>query len=353
MRTVSRRICGLMALAVLLSGTGAQARVIVVTTTIQAAVDAASPGDIVSVRPGTYRENVLVAKPGITIEGSREAVLDGTGLAGDTGILVGPVPSVTGIEGFAISGLTIQNYRQNGIQLQRVENFSIRGGKYTNNGQYGIYPVLSSQGHVDLNEVSGSNDTGIYIGQSSDVAMTQNIATNNTIGLEVENSSHVQVQGNAATGNSTGILVNVLPGLVVTATTDVLVAGNILNRNNRPNPATDPSDILFYLPNGVGFLSVGGDQVTVANNIALQNNTVGLAVTQLPPSFAGLDPRVDPFPDFIQVRGNVALGNGSNPSPKFPSPVGADLAWDGSGNNDCWSGNIFKTSLPPVLPPCR
>jgi hypothetical protein len=45
MGTVSRRICGLMALAVLLSGVAIQAKVIVVTTTIQAAVNAASPGD--------------------------------------------------------------------------------------------------------------------------------------------------------------------------------------------------------------------------------------------------------------------------------------------------------------------
>jgi parallel beta-helix repeat protein len=197
-----RKMCCFVVLGLLVSAAGAQARVIVVNTTIQAAVDAANSGDIVSVPPGTYRENVLVAKPGITIQGSRAAVLDGTGLAGDTGILVGPAPSVTGIEGFAISGLTIQNYSQNGIQLRRVQNFSIRGGKYTNNGQYGIYPVFSSHGRVEQNEVSGSNDTGIYIGQSSDVVMTQNLATNNTIGLEVENSPTSRCKGTPPSGTA-------------------------------------------------------------------------------------------------------------------------------------------------------
>jgi parallel beta-helix repeat protein len=342
-----------MPLAVLLSSVAIQAKVISVTTTIQAAVDAASPGDVVSVPPGTYRENVLVTKSGISIEGSREAVLDGAGLAGNTGILVQPAAPSTGIEGFAISGLTIQNYSQNGILLAQVEDFSIKGGKYTNNGQYGIFPVLSSRGRVESNEVSGSNDTGLYIGQSSDVTMTNNIATNNTIGLEVENSSHVTVQGNSAFGNSTGILVDVLPGLAVTATSDVVVAGNVLGRNNRPNPSTNPYDILSYLPSGIGLLNVGGDQVVVSNNLVLENNTVGIALIRLPTEFASLDPRVQPLPDFYQVRGNLALGNGRNPAANPLTPVGADLAWDGTGTNDCWSNNIFRTSLPSPLPPCR
>lgn len=261
---------------------------------------------------------------------------NGAGLAGNTGILVQPAPPSTGIEGFAISGLTIQNYSQNGIQLAQVENFSIKRGKYTNNGQYGIFPLLSSRGRVESNEVSGSNDTGLYIGQSSDVTMADNIATNNTIGLEVENSSHLTVQGNSAFGNSTGILVDVLPGLEVAATSDVVVAGNVLGRNNRPNPSTDPYDILSYLPSGIGLLNVGGDQVVVSNNLVLENNTVGIAVIQLPIEFAMLDSRVQPLPDFYQVRGNLALGNGSNPAPNLLTPVGADLAWDGSGTNDCW-----------------
>ena len=36
--------------------------------TIQAGVDAASPGDTVSVSPGTYNENVTVSKNGLTLD---------------------------------------------------------------------------------------------------------------------------------------------------------------------------------------------------------------------------------------------------------------------------------------------
>ena len=231
-----------------------------------------------------------------------------------------------------------------------MENFSVRGGKYTNNGQYGIFPVLSSQGRVELNEVSGSNDTGLYTGQSSDVTMTNNIATNNSIGLEVENSTHVTVQGNSASGNTTGILVDVLPGLVVAATSHAVVAGNILYRNNRPNPDTDPSDLLSHLPSGIGILNVGGDQVVVSNNLVLENNTVGIAVIQLPTAFASLDPRVEPFPDFNQVRGNVALGNG-RVRPRIHCPW-LEPTWLGTARGKTIAGRA--TSLErPYRPLCR
>jgi nitrous oxidase accessory protein NosD len=52
---------------------------ILVTTTIQAAVDAAQPGDTILVPPGTYRESVLVTKSHLTITGSPAAVIDAPG----------------------------------------------------------------------------------------------------------------------------------------------------------------------------------------------------------------------------------------------------------------------------------
>src|SRR5437762_9970576 len=54
----------------------AQPATIAVKTTIQAAVDAAKPGDTIVVPPGIYRENVTVSKDNLTIVGSVAAVLD-------------------------------------------------------------------------------------------------------------------------------------------------------------------------------------------------------------------------------------------------------------------------------------
>ncbi|MBO0915661.1 hypothetical protein J1C73_15550, partial [Streptomyces laculatispora] len=51
---------------------------------IQAAVDSAKPGDTIVVRPGTYRESVLISTPGLTLRGSgdRTVIVPGTSRAG-------------------------------------------------------------------------------------------------------------------------------------------------------------------------------------------------------------------------------------------------------------------------------
>jgi nitrous oxidase accessory protein NosD len=144
----------------------ANANVLTVTTTIQAAVDAAHPGGTVRVPAGIYHENILVNKNGITIEGLIGAILDGKGSSGDTGITVAPAGSSAVINGFWLHGMQIRNYSQNGVLLEHVQGFQLSGGVYTNNNQYGLFPVLSSQGTVELNRVSGSNDTGIYVARA-------------------------------------------------------------------------------------------------------------------------------------------------------------------------------------------
>src|SRR5256885_17115314 len=59
------------------------------TTSIQNAIEAAAPGDTVSVAPGTYTgPTVRVTKSDLTISGSVAATIDATG--NDFGITVGP-----------------------------------------------------------------------------------------------------------------------------------------------------------------------------------------------------------------------------------------------------------------------
>src|SRR6266498_4788542 len=183
----------------------AQANIVVVTTTIQAAVNAAQPGDVVRVPPGIYRKNVLVEKDNITIKGQSGAVLDGTGLPGNSGITVRSSSSSARINGFKLTGLQIQNYSRNGVILIRVDNYQIEDGKYINNEEYGIFPIRSSHGLIRANQVSGSNDTGIYIGQSQDAVIKNNYVSDCTVGIEVEVSSTITVKHNIATENSVGM----------------------------------------------------------------------------------------------------------------------------------------------------
>ena len=346
------RFSGLIGLLLAAVVSPAGARPIVVSTTIQAAVDASHPGDMVKVPAGTYRENVLVTKNGITIDGSPGAVLDGAGLTGETGIHAAPLSPTAVIRGFRLRGMKIQNYTGNGVLIENGRDFAVTDGTYVGNGEYGIFALHSADGRIDGNAVSGSNDTAIYIGQSHDITVKDNVAQESTVGIEVENSIHITVSSNRCVGNSAGILVDVLPGLDETVTRDVTVRNNQLLDNNRPNPVTDPFDILSRLPSGVGLLNVGGDGLTVAGNIATGNNSAGILIAQLPPDAAALDPRIDPFPDHNEIRNNVTLENGGNPDPKIAPLPGADLVWDFSGSANCWSNNVFQTAFPDPLPHC-
>jgi len=331
----------------------AQANIVVVTTTIQAAVDAANPGDTVRVPPGIYHENVLVAKDNITIKGQSGAVLDGTGLPGNSGITVRSSSPSARINGFKLTGLQIQNYSRNGVILIRVDNYQIEDGKYINNEEYGIFPIRSSHGLIRSNQVSGSDDTGIYIGQSQNVIIKDNYVHDCTVGIEAELSSNITVQNNQAVDNSIGMTAEVLPGLSVTVTTGIQIIDNTFDNNNRVNPVTDPEDILSQLPSGSGLLIFGADYVLAKDNRVVGNNSVGIAVVQLSPDLAALDPRIDPFPDHNEIIDNVVIGNGSNPDPKLAPFPPSDLIWDFSGTSNCWSDNVYQTSFPTLLPNCQ
>lgn len=329
-----------------------QSATIVVSGSIQAAVNAAKSGDRIVIPAGVYHENVVISKDNLIIVGAPDATLDGKGVNGGTGITVSATTSAGRIHGFSISGMTIKNYKADGILLSGVDRFTITNGTYINNKDYGIFPVHSSQGVISFNYVSGSNDTGIYVGQSSKIQVLSNYTTLNTSGFEVENSSNVSVMRNIAFGNTVGIAVFVLPGLDPPATTTVTVSDNLLSNNNRANPVTDPNEPLSLAPSGVGLLIVAADKVTATRNSIIQNRTVGIAMVRLPESLSGLDPRVNPFEDQNRIVKNVSIQNGLNPDPKYPQYPPVDILWDAEGSGNCWSGNSFTSQFPPSVPGC-
>jgi parallel beta-helix repeat protein len=333
----------------------AEPPVVVVSSTIQAAIDSAAPGDTVFVPSGVYRETVRVDKNNIAIYASPGAILDGTGIAGRvSGITVSAQGDGARIDGFTLIGMQIQNFTRNGVQLIRVDNFQISGGRYIDNETYGVYPIFSSRGLVDRNDVSGSNDAGIYVGQSSDIVIAKNHTRDNTAGIEITNCARIAAIENTLIDNSMGFLIGVLPGRTVsTATSSVQVIDNSVMRNNRQNPVTDPADVLSLLPSGLGILNVGGDSVIIRNNTVTLNNSAGIAVIRLPPELASLDSRVDPFPDEGVIRDNVLALNGTRPDARLGSRPPVDLLWDTMGAGTCWSGNFRGSQFPSLLPPCE
>lgn len=311
---------------------------------IQEAINAAQPGDRITLQPGLYRQAVIIDKPRIKLAGIQndpgsEVVLQNPG-----GIENGITVTDEG-DGVEISGMTVRDFQANGVLLVGVDVFLLSNITAENDGEYGLFPVRSSNGVITNCVANGHEDTGIYVGLSSNVTVQNSSAARNVNGIEIENSSRIQVTGNETFDNTSGILVVLLPGFSIKAASDIAVTNNSVHDNNRPNLAQDGFE--QAVPSGSGILIVGADQTTVLNNVVTGNNFVGIGVgnTGLMAEPAGVPfDDIEPFPDGVRVLNNDVRGNGgSQPIPTLPP--GVDLLWDGTGSNNCWSGNSFQTSV--------
>jgi parallel beta-helix repeat protein len=368
MRFVNHHRSALLAIAVMAFATlgmGPCSSVHVVRNgeSIQDAVDAANPGDTIIVRAGTYTAPqgadavVTVMKNDITLIGNPKAVIDAAGVrygirAGsrDGGCLLG------NLRNFNLEGFTIKNADNSGVLVANADGYSMRGGTYIDNAEYGPYPVCSTNGYVGYNYAVGHNDAAVYIGQSVGGVVEFNQVEDSTIGIEVENSSDIIVRKNQTRGNTAGIFVVVLPGLFLPYSANVLVEDNIVMDNNRPNLIPPPSN-LSLLPVGTGILNLGGDNLVIRRNVVERNDSFGIASSGDP--FFVLDPRIEPFVDGLEVRDNVVFDNGNNPDPDRALTPGADIVYsadvvfpasiplptipDPDPFDNCFDGNVYTT----------
>lgn len=295
---------------------------------IQAAVDAASPGDLVLVGPGVYREAVSVTTPGLTLRGTdRNAVILDGELTRENGVVVTA-------DGVAIENMTARNYTVNGFFWTGVVGY--RGSYLTaiDDWVYGIYAFDSVDGLFEHSYASGSWDAGFYIGQCDpcNAVITDVVAEFNGLGYSGTNSSgNIYIVNSEWRHNIAGIVPNSLDSELLPPVNDVVVAGNYIHHNGEVGRA--PSRTAEWSAYGNGVVLAGARDSVVRNNLMVNNRTSGVEVV------TNIDASLWPSGG-NEVRDNVIMGSGR-----------ADLLLGGPvEQGSCFAGNDASTSVPYLLP---
>jgi nitrous oxidase accessory protein NosD len=186
--------------------------------TISAAVTAASPGDVIAVYPGTYREQVNIAKPLSLISKKQSAaIIDATGKA--NGIFIdgmGAAPNA-GVTDVVVSGFTIRNADFEGILIANASNVTIVQNVVAHNNRAlntstltcpgipafetnegedcgeGIHLMAADHASIVRNEVewnSGGILTSDETGPSRDNVINENFVHDNPFDCGITMASH-------------------------------------------------------------------------------------------------------------------------------------------------------------------
>jgi parallel beta-helix repeat protein len=339
-----------LACATVPGGSGAETLRVAQGGSIAAALGRAQPGDVIEVEPGTYRESLAVDTPRITlrglVRGDARPVLDGGGE-----LVAGVVVSGANLR---MSGFRVQHYRASGVTARGASGVTLNDLVVDDTGLYGVRPVDSNGVSVTHCTITRMKDAAIYLGDSSRALVAYNEVHHNVVGIAVANSDDVEVRDNLVYDNTTGILVFVRPRSRQKGGNRTTIQRNWVTRNNTPNFG-DPSVPVGRLPHGGGILVMGADATLVENNWIKENQSFGIGVVRLAADRAAEDPELEPLSDRSRIGDNYLFDNGRDPHPfgveRFGG--GADLAWDGTGEDNCITRPEHARYRGGALPHCR
>jgi parallel beta-helix repeat protein len=304
---------------------------------LQAALIEARPGDTVRLGRGrielTAGLSLDVDRVTIRGEGQDKSILSfNNQRRGAEGLLVTS-------DRVVLRDFAVENARGDGIKVRDCQGITFRGvraewtnGPDSNNGAYGLYPVNCSNVLIQDSIARGASDAGIYVGQSRNIIVRDNVAEFNVAGIEIENSYNADVFGNRAMNNTGGILVFDLPNLPQMGGHSVRVYENRVNANNTPNFAP-AGNIVASVPAGTGVLIMANRDVHVFENEIGENGTANVIVTSYRAEFQ--DQRYNPLPRNIMIRDNAFGRAGFSPAGDLAALAQAgvpmpDVLWDGA-----------------------
>lgn len=220
--------------------------------TIQAALQAASNGDTITVAAGTYNESLVVTKS-VIIEASGDVILDGKQGAG---------PGITvAANNVTIRGLTIRNFsgttsKGAGIYLgANAANATIAGNTVQNTNWAGIMVWTDGSSIVQGLTI---DDNTITMGTWS-----QNT---NVYGIECTNCANSTIKNNNVTGGYVSIVLTAQGK----AGQSVTVANNEISGNVLSGATLAPIQVASFDPER-------GSGTPAINTLTLTNNTITVA----------------------------------------------------------------------------
>ena len=174
--------------------------------TIQAAVNAANPGDTVIVRAGAYTENIDVSKKHLTIQsesGAEATIIQGVN-PDDSVFEVTPWADYVTIEGFAVRGAT--NTSGKGIALSQAAHCNIIGNIVSNTA-FGVWLYVSSDNTISQNTAMSNGATGIHLTFSPNNSLIDNVARDNVQGIYLYSSGNNVLTSNTMFDNQRNFFV--------------------------------------------------------------------------------------------------------------------------------------------------
>lgn len=245
---------------------------------VQNAVDAAQPGDLILLDPGVYTEEISITTPDIVVRGrDRNSVfIDGLHSA-TTGITVLA-------DGVAIENLTVRNYLGDGIVVQ-ADSVAVPRNRFralhvttSNTGENGINLENTTNAEIRQGWLSGHGAAGVQVTDCANCAtlVTTTLVEFSARGFSVSGGmGGVSIFSSTSRNNRTGVVVEDGPTL---PSTDVLVAANlVLNNGFTTSPSTDP---LWDTSFGTGVFLGGTVGTEVVANRVEGNTRSGIVLSQ-------------------------------------------------------------------------
>ena len=404
-----------LALAAGVGSAAADSSVVGPGESIQKAINAADPGDTIVVR-GLHREDVAIRKDGIKLRGD-DAVIKPPAkadspcsrFAGPTAICVlGDFNPETGevrryVEDVSIRGLTIRGFEATGIDVGAARDATVTkiravgnkngmgtalsvGTKFLSNvvrdsGEDAIGLESSRDVTISGNDVEGSSNSGIFIGDGTNATILSNDLTDNNLGVLLVDSTGTKILSNdiSRSGDS-GIIIfgperanndakvvgnNISggpAGIYVADAQGGSFAGNTIHDNCagmffEADGSKEPVSGFEVKANtvkdntrscragqfernvsGVGIALLGTTDMEVTGNHLSGNVPSG------PTRISGgvVVSTDQPFGGSAKLRNNSVTGNhfGRNKP---------DIFWDESGSGNSFVGNLCNSSVPSRL----